>query len=146
MEKRSKDGQTVLFEAADEEQAGDFFIDIATPVPSRLSIVSHNLYALYSSDCRFNFMEIASQASVRFHDAYYEFVSDESDRSFWRDGQLLLHPHGPQGRRGRRLIQETHEQMFLDSQRAYGTGLWEHLSEFIRQPNWDESGFILSNV
>lgn len=146
MEQSAKDGQTVLFEADDEDQAGDFFIEVETPVPSRLVIVSHKLYALYSSDCRFNFVEIARQASARFGYAFYEFVSDESDFSFWRDGKVLLHPHGPVGRGGRKQIQEAQRELFVDSQQAYGDGLWEHLSEFIREPNWGDSGFILSNT
>ena len=64
MERSPKDGQTVLFEADDEDQAGDFFIEVETPLPSRLVIVSHKIYAVYSSDCRFNFVEICTVISV----------------------------------------------------------------------------------
>lgn len=146
MEQTSKDGQTVLFETEDEDQAGDFFIEFATPQPSRLVCVSHKIYALYSSDCRANFVEIAMQASIQFGDAFYEYVGDESDFCFWRDGKVLLHPHGPVGRGGRKQITETQKTLFADSQQAYGDRFWEHLREFIKRPNWTDSGYIISNT
>lgn len=145
-ERSLKDGQTVLFEAEDEDQAGDFFIQVTTPLPSRLVVVTHKIYAVYSSDCGFNFVEIARQASAQFGDAFYEYFSDESDFSFWRDGQVLLHPHGPVGRGGRKQISATQKQVFVDSQQAYGDGFWEHLRDFIKRPNWTDSGYIISNT
>ena len=106
-----EDGQTVFFEAS-EDDVVDFFLEVETPVfCCRIAHVCGTVYAIYTPEVSDAFQNIAREASRLFDESYYEIVCDESKFMTWRNEQVWL-ADLPSGREGKRMIAEMESHLF----------------------------------